>query len=270
MDPVQEHTGTLTRPGLAPLAWKKIAGRNREGRNSEGRNSEGMPDQPTRLWLGGFASDMMGTKARWLAERSAAQGRGFLRFDYTAHGASGGDWDACRIGTWKDDTLAVIDQLTEGPLVLIGSSMGGWMALLAALARPERVAALVLLAPAPDFPQRLTLPRLSPEQLRAYDTSGYHTLPMQGVPDKVLSKGFFDESAAHGVLDNPLPIVCPVRILQGDQDPAVPVSHMQALCAALTGADVVTTRIRDGDHSLSRPSDLQLLGAILDATEAGL
>ncbi len=260
MDPVQEHTGTLIRPGLAPLAWKRV----------EGRNLEGARVPPTRLWLGGFASDMDGTKARWLAQRSADQGRGFLRFDYSAHGASGGDWAACRVGTWKNDSLAVIDQLTEGPLVLIGSSMGGWMALLAALARPERVAALVLLAPALDFPRRLTLPRLSPEQQRAYEASGYHTLPMQGAPDKVLSKAFFDESTAHEVLDKPLPIACPVRILQGDQDPAVPVSHMEALCAALTGADVVTTRLRDGDHSLSRPTDLQLLGAILDATEAGL
>ncbi|OYX30729.1 MAG: alpha/beta hydrolase [Caulobacterales bacterium 32-69-10] len=144
-----ETSGVLPSDGER-LAWRRVDGAG-----------------PTVVWLGGFRSDMAGTKAQVLADWALAKGRAFLRFDYSAHGESSGDFAEGTIGRWRSDSLAVIDQLTEGPLILVGSSMGGWMACLAALARPDRVAGMVLVAPAPDFTEKLMEPALSAQAREA-------------------------------------------------------------------------------------------------------
>ena len=149
-----ERSGFLERGGER-LAWRAVDGAG-----------------PTVVWLGGFKSDMIGTKAQALADAAVAGGWSFLRLDYSAHGESTGAWEEATIGQWRDDTLAVLDELTEGPLVLVGSSMGGWMACLAALERPQRLQALVLVAPAPDFTEKLMRPKIPPEGLRELQVAG--------------------------------------------------------------------------------------------------
>jgi hypothetical protein len=241
-----ETSGFLDRGDGERLAWRRVEGAG-----------------PTVVWLGGFRSDMTGTKAQALGERAAAEGRAFLRFDWTAHGESSGDWAALgTIGRWRADALAVIDDLTEGPLVLVGSSMGGWLACLAALARPERVAGLVLIAPAADFTEALMKPSLPPEAHAAlarhgvwmerseYDPAGYP-----------ITAALLEDGARWSILPGPVAITAPVRILQGGRDDAVPWRHALTLAEALTGDDVVFTLVKDGDHRLSRPPDLERLSA---------
>lgn len=209
---------------------------------------------PTVLWLGGFRSDMTGTKAQALADTARAEGWDYLRFDYSAHGESKGAWEDARVGTWRRDVLEVVDHLTQGPLVVVGSSMGGWMASLLIRDRPERVKAAVFIAPAPDFATELMLPALSPEDRRALDTAGAFVL--EGA---LMSRAFFDEAQAHTVLHEPIRFDGPVRILQGMKDDAVPWRHSVRLMENLTGDDVRLSLIKDGDHRLSRPQDISLL-----------
>ena len=215
---------------------------------------------PTVVWLGGYRSDMAGTKAQALADWAQAQGRGYLRFDFTAHGESPGDFD--RDGTvtrWREDALAVIDGLTEGPLVLVGSSMGGWIATLAALARPERVAGLVLVAPAPDFTSALVEPAMTPAQRKALARDGV----FETDDGSRYSRALIEDGARWTLLPGPVDVRAPVRILQGGEDEAVPWRHALAFAEALTGPDVVFTLVRDGDHRLSRPQDIaSLLAAV--------
>src|SRR5262249_29842650 len=155
-------------------------------------------------------SDMTGTKAEALAEAMAARGNGYLRFDYFAHGASSGRWEQATIGRWRDDALAAIDQLTEGPLVLVGSSMGGWMACLAALARPERIKAMVLIAPAPDFTEALMRPEFSPEAAREIEMNGLWMAPSDYGEPYAISKRFLDEGRDWLILGKPVGIDVPV------------------------------------------------------------
>src|SRR3954467_13973301 len=152
---MSERAGFLERPDGAKLAWRKIDGRG-----------------PTVVWLGGFRSDMAGTKAQALADWALAQGRSYLRFDYFAHGESSGDFANGTVTRWREDALAVLDELVEGPAVLVGSSMGGWIGCLAAMARPERVKAMVLVAPAPDFTEKLMAPGIPPEGHAALAADG--------------------------------------------------------------------------------------------------
>ena len=242
-----ESHGTFTREG-AKLAWRKISGAG-----------------PTVVWLGGFASDMTGTKAQALAEWAERTGRTFLRFDYFGHGASEGDFRDGTITRWRADALAVIDELTEGPLVLVGSSMGGWVACLAALSRPERVKAMVLIAPAPDFTEKLMKPGIPADGLAAIERDGFWVRPSEyddfGYP---ITKGLLEDGARWQILDGPIAIGCPVRILQGGADPDVPWGHSLHLVLALEGRDVTYTLIKNGDHRLSRPQDIERL---LDAVE---
>jgi hypothetical protein len=240
-----ETAGYLEHDGER-LAWRRVEGRG-----------------PTLVWMGGFRSDMTGTKAEALAERAGAEGRALLRFDWTAHGASSGDFEqAGTIGRWRSDALAVIDRLTQGPLVLVGSSMGGWLACLAALARPERVAGLVLIAPAADFTERLMRPGLPPEALAALAEHGVWREPSEYDPAGYpVTARLLDDGARWSILPGPVGVGAPVRILQGGQDDAVPWRHALALAETLTGADVVFTLIKDGDHRLSRPQDIERLHA---------
>ena len=233
--------------GGETLAWRRVEGAG-----------------PTVVWLGGFRSDMMGGKAQALADWAQRNGRGFLRFDYSAHGASSGDFLQGTITHWRADVLAVIDQLTQGPLVLAGSSMGGWLACLAAMARPQRLAGLVLLAPAADFPQALIAPRLDEAARRDLVEHGVWMRPSAyGSPDPI-TRAFLDDAARWCVLPGPLRLGVPVRILQGGADADVPWRHALALAEAIEDEDLIFTLIRDGDHRLSRPQDLARMVAAVE------
>lgn len=215
---------------------------------------------PGIIFLGGFMSDMTGTKARHLDAFCRARGQAFLRFDYFAHGASSGDFAEATVGRWCADALAVLDQLSEGPQILVGSSIGGWIMLLAALARPERIAGLIGIAAAADATERLMWANFPPavrdEIMRAgaarvasaYDEKGY-----------LFTRRLIEEGREHLVLDRPIPLACPVRLLHGMQDPDVPWQWSLRLAEQLDSADVQITLVKDGDHRLSRDSDLALL-----------
>jgi hypothetical protein len=214
------------------------------------------------VWLGGFASDMAGTKAQALADRAMRTGRGFLRFDYFGHGESSGDFRDGTISRWREDALAVIDGLTEGPLVLVGSSMGGWIACLAAMARPGRIAGMALVAPAPDFTAKLMRPELSDEARRAIEEEGVWIRRSDYEPNGIpVTRTLLEDGDRWSILDGPVAIACPVRILQGGADPDVPWEHALRLARAIEGPDVVFSLIKDGDHRLSRPQDLERLVA---------
>jgi pimeloyl-ACP methyl ester carboxylesterase len=227
---------------------------------------------PTGLtWLGGFKSDMTGTKASALAQWAKSARRHFLRFDYFAHGASSGDFREATVGRWLDDALAAIDALAEGPQLLVGSSMGGWIALMAALARPERVKALVLIAPAPDFTEELMWKSFSGEVREALLRDGIYRRPSDydEEPYEITMK-LIEEGRAHLLLGRDIPIAVPVRILQGMADPDVPWTHAMRLVDALASSDVSITMTKTGDHRLSTPEDIARLIETIEKTLADL
>ena len=225
------------------LAWRRTPGRG-----------------PTVVWLGGFHSDMTGTKAQALADWGAETGHDVLRFDYFGHGHSSGRFADGTISRWREDVLSILDGLTDGPVVLVGSSMGGWLAVLAALARPERVGGLVLVAPAADFTEALIRPALSPEALEAIARDGVWRRPSDYADGAYeITRTLLEDGAQWCVLPGPVAVTAPVRILQGGCDPDVPWHHALALAEALVAEDVVFSLIRDGDHRLSRPQDLDRL-----------
>jgi pimeloyl-ACP methyl ester carboxylesterase len=243
---MDETRGSLARPDGEKLAWRRVDGAG-----------------PTVVWLGGYRSDMAGTKAEALAEWAIANGRAFLRFDYFGHGESSGDLREGTITRWRLDALAVLDELVDGDVVLVGSSMGGWLACLAAMAQPERIRALVLIAPAADFTSRLMEPSLDDAARAAIETAGVWLRPSAyGDPDPV-TRLLLEDGARWSILEGPVPIEVPVRVLQGGDDPDVPWTHALELAQALKSQDVVFTLIKDGDHRLSRPQDIaRLVGAV--------
>jgi len=247
-----ETSGFLNHEGAA-LAWRRVAG---EG--------------PQVVWLGGFHSEMTGTKGEALAEWAGAAGRAFLRFDYFGHGASQGAFEEGAITRWRGDALAIIDALTAGPVVLVGSSMGGWLACLAAMARPQRVKALVLIAPAADFTDKLLAPSLPVAGRAAIARDGVWRAPSsdggEGYP---ITRALLEDGARWSILPGPVAVSAPARILQGGADREVPWTHALDLARALRGDDVVFTLIRDGDHRLSRPQDLRrLIAAVEEVSES--
>lgn len=219
---------------------------------------------PELVFLCGLRSDMGGTKACRLRALAEARGWAFTRFDYRGHGASSGRFEDGTIGAWLDDTLLVLDRLVRGRFLLIGSSMGGWLALLAGLARQERLAGLVLLAPAPDFPRRLILPALSPEQRAALECDGVVYLPSEYGEPLPLTQRLVEESVAHELLRAPLPLACPVHVLHGRCDPDVPFALSLELATLLPRAQLTLEPIEDGDHRLSREEDLRRLEAAVE------
>ncbi len=220
---------------------------------------------PAVVWLSGFKSDMAGTKAQVLADWARAKGQSFLRLDYSGHGRSGGAFEDGTIGRWRDDALAVIDSASAGPLVLVGSSMGGWLALLVAKARPERVLSMVLIAPAADFTQALLWEGLDPAARREIEETGRWARPSAYDPQPyVITRRLIEEGRDHLLLGAPIAFSGPVRILQGARDPDVPFAHAQLLADRLTTDDLAFTLIRDGDHRLSRPQDLKKLIAAVE------
>jgi hypothetical protein len=213
----------------------------------------------TFVWLCGFKSDMSGGKAITVEAWTQAAGHGALLFDYSGHGQSGGRFEDGTISAWREDALAVIDAQTDGPLVLVGSSMGGWMALLAALARPERVKGMVLIAPAPDFTEKLMWPEFTPDQQAEIMSEGFTLRPSAYGEPYPITRALIEDGRQWSILDKDIPFAGPVRILQGMQDPDVPWGHALALAASLTSPDLVLTLVKDGEHRLSRDEDIARL-----------
>ena len=213
---------------------------------------------PTVVWIGGFRSDMEGTKAVALDGAARERGWDYVRYDHFAHGKSSGDWRKATIGRWREDAICMIDSL-KGPVVLVGSSMGGWVALLAALARPGRMAGLVLINPAQDFTERLMWPSLADHERHAILRDGEIVIVEEGFGEYVLTLTMFEEGRDWLLLGAPLPIAAPVHILQGRADDVVPWRHSTALVERLVGGDVRLDLIEGGDHRLSTPDDLERL-----------
>lgn len=233
------------------------------------RRTQGEAGKAGVVWMGGFHSDMLGDKATRLHEAATAAGRSFIRFDYLGHGESGGQFADGTIGRWRADALEVVDRLTDGPLVVVGSSMGGWMALLAALARPERVKALVLLAPAPDFTDKLMWASFDESQRRQIMEQGFWTRPSPYDPAGYpITKMLIEEGRDWNILDSEIAVDVPVRILQGGLDTDVPWTHSLDLADKLRSQDVVWSLIKDGDHRLSRPQDIErMVATVLTAAD---
>lgn len=221
---------------------------------------------PTLVWLCGFRSDMAGTKAAALHDWADAHGRAFLRFDYSGNGQSEGAFADGTIGAWLEDTLAMLDAKTDGPFILVGSSMGGWIALLAARARPARVAALVLIAPAPDFTERLMWPELTDDARGAIMETGHWDRPSAyGDGPTPITRALIEDGRRHLLMDAPIPFDGPVRILHGQQDPDVPWRLSLELAERFTSEDVRLTFVKNGDHRLSTPADIALLRETIGA-----
>ena len=208
---------------------------------------------------------MTGTKASFLEEHCRRRGQAFVRFDYFGHGGSNGDIAQGTIGRWAEDAVAVLDSLTEGRQILVGSSMGGWIMLLAALARTERIHALVGVAAAPDFTEDLVWPRLDAAQQQECRETGRVTLPSRYDPSGYTHHlGLFEDGRRHLVMRAEIPLLCPVRLLHGMLDDAVPWATSLRLAERLASRDVVVTLVKEGDHRLSTDPDLARLAATLD------
>lgn len=238
---------TLTRPDGETLAFKAVAG-----------------DGPTVIWIGGFRSDMEGTKALALEQAARERGWSFVRYDHFAHGQSSGDWRQATIGRWREDAIALIDSL-EGPVIPVGSSMGGWVALLATLARPERIKGLVLVNPAQDFTEKLMWPGLADHERQAILREGETVITEEGLGSYVLTRRMFEEARDWLLLDGVIATTAPVHVLQGRADDVVPWRHQVELVERLTGGNVRLDLIEGGDHRLSTPRDLERL---VEAVEA--
>lgn len=220
---------------------------------------------PTVVFLSGYMSDMTGTKAEALDAWAAATGRAFLRLDYSGCGASAGRFEDGTIGRWRDDARAVIDAAAPGPLLLVGSSMGGWIALLLAAAMPDRVRALVGIAAAPDFVDWGLWADLDAAQRETLMRDGRIEVP-SGYADSpyVYTRALVEDGRANRVMDRPIAYPGPVRLLQGQADPDVPWRLSLDLADRIDSSDVQVVLVKDGDHRLSRPADLALLTATLD------
>lgn len=236
-------------------AHRRIAVRARIGR------------PPGLFWLGGFNSDMRGTKALALDAWAAEQERACVRFDYSGHGESEGQFADGTIGRWLEESVAVFERFCRGPQVVIGSSMGGWMALLLARELARRgiqtasLAGLVLIAPAPDFTEALMWKGFSAEVREEIMTKGVWHRPSQYGDPYPITRALIEEGRNHLLLGSKIDVGCPIRILQGAQDPDVPWQHAFTLAQRLPADDVVLTMIQDGDHRLSRPQDISRIMA---------
>lgn len=217
------------------------------------------------VWLGGFRSDMAGTKAEALVACASSIGCASMRFDYSGHGISGGEFVEGCISRWVSESVEVIRAKTDGPQVLVGSSMGAWIALrvvqeLKNLGEGERVGGLLLIAPAPDFTKELMEPEFTDERRNEISTKGYLEEPSEYSDEPtIITKLLIEDGRENLVLDNELNVGGPVRILQGMRDPDVPWQHALRVVETLANDDVQVTLVKDGDHRLSRDQDLELL-----------
>ncbi|MBX6323814.1 MAG: alpha/beta hydrolase [Rhodospirillaceae bacterium] len=259
MEPQPEAPRTLARPDGGTIAYHR---------------RQPLPEARARGWpgvifLGGFASDMGGTKATALDAFCAARGQAFLRFDYFGHGRSSGDLRDGTIGRWLEDALAVLDGLSEGPQILVGSSMGGWIALLAARARPQRLAGLVGIAAAPDFTEDLMWAAFDDEDRARLTREGIITQTSRYGPTPYpITLRLIEEGRRHLLLRDAIPVSRPVRLLHGMEDPDVPWRTALTIAERLTGTDVVVSLVKDGDHRLSRPQDIErICAAVAELSE---
>lgn len=225
---------------------------------------------PGVVWLGGFKSDMISTKASVLDDHCAARGQALLRFDYSGHGASEGHFEDGTISRWLEESLATIRAATSGPQILVGSSMGGYLALLAARAfeaagEADRLAGMALIAPAVDLTEALMWAKASPEARRAIEEDGVWERPSAySRTPYAITRALIEDGRRHLLLGHTVRSFCPVRILQGMQDEDVPYRHALTLIEHMAGDPVTLTLIKDGEHRLSRPQDLALLFEAID------
>ena len=244
----------------APLATL-----NHAGRRVAYRHLSGPADRPGLLFLHGFRSDMTASKALHVMALARRLNIACTLFDYCGHGQSSKAFEDCDIGTWREDTLAVIDHVTTGRLVLVGSSMGGWMALLAARDRPGRVRGLIGIAAAPDFTEDLMRPRRTPEQAGDLARQGWTELvDAEHGPYRITAR-LLDSGRDHLVLRRPLPIGCPVRLIHGMLDSEVPWQTASRIAEAVVSEDVQVTLIKDAIHRLGRDEDLAVLGGVVES-----
>lgn len=224
-------------------------------------------EKPALVWLGGYRSDMTGTKAVVLDALAQKLGSAAIRFDYSGHGASGGEFRDGTISRWLEESIAVIDAKSSKSVVLVGSSMGGWIALrlveeLKKRATGPKVAGLVLIAPAPDFTSELIEPELTDKERQSLAERGYFEEHSEYSPEpNIYTRALMEDGEKNRVLSGMIETGCPVHILQGMADPDVPYKHALKLMEFLPADDVVMTLIRDGDHRLSRPQDLEKMQA---------
>ncbi len=216
---------------------------------------------PCVVFLPGFRSDMTGDKAAALAAFCAREGRAMLLFDYAGHGQSGGRFDNGTISAWKSDALAVIDGLTKGPLLLVGSSMGGWIGILVAMARPERVAGFIGIAAAPDFTEAMMWEAMTFEERATLIERGVLEQPSDYGDPYAITRALIEDGRTQLVLGGPIPITAPVRLLHGQSDRDVPWEFSLRLAERVVSTDVQVVLVKDGEHRMSRPQDLDLLRA---------
>ncbi len=246
----------LERPDGLKIAYHATPGKLTE---VQGRQ------KPDVLFLGGFMSDMTGTKATHLEAHCVQQGLAYTRFDYSGHGQSAGAFKDGTIGQWARDAIAIIDKITSGPLILVGSSMGGWIMLLAALARKERIAGLVGIAAAPDFTEDLMWAQFSDAQKSEITKNGALIEPTEyGDDPYTITQALIEDGRNQLLLRNPIKLECPVRLIQGMQDPDVPWQTAIRLTQALVSKDVRIDLIKTGDHRLSETDQLDVITKHLD------
>ena len=238
----------LRRDGGATIAYRRLDGKT-----------------PGVMFLGGFMSDMQGTKAVELEHYCRAAGRAFIRFDYQGHGESSGNFADGTIGSWAEDALAVFDECTEGPQILVGSSMGGWTMLLTALARPKRVAGMVGIAAAPDFTEDLMWNRFDDVIRGTLERDGVYYEPSEyGDEPYTITNALIEDGRNHLLLRRPISLHCPVRLLHGMRDDSVPWMTSSRIAEKLMAEDVRIFLVKDGDHRLSRDQDIARLKLTLD------
>ena len=243
-----ETAAILSRPGGATIAYRRLDG-----------------SEPGVMFMGGFRSDMTGTKAMTLEAACRAAGRAFVRFDYSGHGQSSGDFMEGTIGSWRDDAVAVLDEAARGRQVLVGSSMGGWIMLLAALARPERIAGLVGIAAAPDFTEDLMWNRYGEDMREELKAKGVIHVPSDyDDGDYPIAYRLIEEGRRHLLLRRPIPIHCPIRLLHGKRDVDVPWMTASRIAERVLSEDVRVFLVPDGDHRLAREQDLARIWASVD------
>jgi len=239
---------TLPRPDGASLVYDSLPGAS-----------------PGIVFLHGLMSDRGGTKAEALMAHCRAKGTAFLRYDMYGHGASSGRFEDGTISRWAEDAAAVLDHLTQGPQIIVGSSMGGWIMLKLALARPDRMAGLVGIAPAPDFTQDLMWAEMSAAERETLMSTGMVEQPSAyGDQPYRISRTFIEDGRKNLLLRGPMDIRCPVRLLHGQNDPDVPWQISMKIADRISNGDVEITLLKDGDHRLSRPGDLKLLCETVD------
>ncbi|GHC66939.1 alpha/beta hydrolase [Limoniibacter endophyticus] len=256
---------TTTHLKTLDVDGKQIAYRFREGKT-----------QPGLVWLGGYRSDMLGTKAEALDAFAERRGHAFLRHDYSGHGESGGDFMHGTVSAWVRESLAIFDEKTSGPQILIGSSMGAWIALrmleeLHKRGEKQRVAGIALIAPAPDFVMELVVPQMRAEDREALEIQGYFEVPSRypGM-SAIYTKALIEDGPNNRTLGKMIDTHCHVHILQGLQDEDVPYAHALKLAQCLPSDDVTMTTVKDGDHRLSREQDLALLVRTIEGMIADL